>query len=64
MDTATYAGRVLQRRIDSIDEVLAAPPDETCVLEGVIVPPEGREILASERVALVACIDSFDRRTE
>lgn len=62
MDRDSYAGRVLQRRIDHIDELLAAPPEEVLVDEGNIVLPENRPLLAAEREALDAVLDSFDRR--
>jgi hypothetical protein len=62
MDRDSYAGRVLQKRIDAIDTLLAAPPEEVLVDDGNIILPERRELLAAEREALNAVLDSFDRR--
>ena len=62
MDRNSYAGRVLQKRIDHIDELLSASPEEVLVDEGNIVLPENRPLLAAEREALDAVLDSFDRR--
>jgi hypothetical protein len=62
MDRDSYAGRVLQKRIDRIGELLSASPEEILVDDGNIIVPERRELLAFEREALVAILDSFDRR--
>lgn len=63
MDTATYAGRVLQSRIEHIDSLLERPANEAVVdEEGHIYPPTLRGLLQAERDALSACLEAFDRR--